>query len=99
MARRGFQTLRSMNGKTQKLPICQPERLKKIEDFRRESKDLRTTSTANIIQMRRFFDSADAPLRMTDLVDCAFFQLKEGFDSLGWDTPKKGVPAMIIQKS
>ena len=47
--------------------VCHPERLEKIEDFRRESKDLRTKLTANVIQVRRFFDSADASLRMTEL--------------------------------
>ena len=36
---------------------------------RRESKDLRTDLTANVIKMRRFFDFAlRAPLRMTYLV-------------------------------
>ena len=47
--------------------VCHPERLEKIEDFRRESKDLRTKLTANVIQVRRSFDSADASLRMTEL--------------------------------
>ena len=58
---------------------CHPERPEKIEDFRSESKDLRTDLTANIIQMRRFFDSADAPLRMTDLEDCTFFRIAESY--------------------
>ena len=44
---------------------CHPERLKKIEDFRRESKDLRTDLTANVLSVRRSFDSLRS-LRMTD---------------------------------
>ena len=44
---------------------CHPERLKKIEDFRRESKDLRTDLTANVPSVRRSFDSLRS-LRMTD---------------------------------
>ena len=44
---------------------CHPERLKKIEDFRRESKDLRTDLTANLPSLRRSFDSI-CSLRMTD---------------------------------
>ena len=32
-----------------------------------ESKDLRTDLTANVKEVRRFFDSAYAPLRMTYL--------------------------------
>ena len=34
---------------------------------RSEPKDPGTDSTANVYQMRRFFDSANAPLRMTYL--------------------------------
>ena len=49
-----------MKDKMINLPICHPERPKKIEDFSRELKDLRTDLTANVTQMRRFFDSADA---------------------------------------
>ena len=60
-----------------KVTICHPERPKIIVDFRRESKDLRTDLTAMIIGVRRFFDSADAPLRMTDLGDCASFRLAD----------------------
>ena len=37
--------------------VCHPERLKKIEDFQKESKDLRTDLTAYVPVMRRFFDS------------------------------------------
>ena len=37
-----------------------------------ESKGLRTDSTANLNEMRRFFDSANTPLRMTYLLRCAF---------------------------
>ena len=44
---------------------CHPERLKKIADFRRESKDLRTDLTANVPSVRRSFDSLRS-LRMTD---------------------------------
>ena len=58
-----------------KVTICHPERPKKIADFRRESKDLRTDLAANVIQLRRFFDSADASLRMTDLRVYAFYVL------------------------
>ena len=47
--------------------VCHPERLEKIEDFRRESKDLRTDHAAYLSKVRRFFDSADASLRMTEL--------------------------------
>ena len=36
---------------------CHPERLKKIYDFRKESKDLGTNLTANVNEMRRSFDS------------------------------------------
>ena len=57
--------------------ICHPERTKKIVDFRRESKDLRADLTAIVIGVRRFFDSADAPLRMTDLGGYASFPLAE----------------------
>ena len=63
--------LLSMIGRMYEITICHPERTKKIADFRRESKDLRINLTANVIQMRRFFDSADAPLRMTSLGICA----------------------------
>ena len=34
---------------------------------RSEPKDPGTNSTAEVYHMRRFFDSANAPLRMTDL--------------------------------
>ena len=64
----------SMNDRMHKVAKCHPERLEKIEDFRKESKDLRTDLIANVIQMRRFFDFADAPLRMTDL--CVFDLLR-----------------------
>ena len=50
-----------------KVTICHPERPRKNEVFRREPKDLPTDLTAVVIWVRRFFDSADAPLRMTDL--------------------------------
>ena len=46
---------------------CHPERPEEIADYRRESKDLRTDLTAHDPSVRRFFDSAAAPLRMTDL--------------------------------
>ena len=46
--------------------ICHPERLKKIEDFRKESKDLRTNFTTNVPSVRRSFDSLRS-LRMTYL--------------------------------
>ena len=68
-------TLLSMRDKMEQLPICHPERPKKIEDFRRESKDLRTESTANVNEMRGFFDSADASLRMTSLEPVRFDDL------------------------
>ena len=55
--------------------ICHPERLKKIEVFRKESKELRIDLNVIFPLVRRFFDSADAPLRMTDLLRCAFFGL------------------------
>ena len=45
--------------------VCHPERLKKIEDFCKESKDLRTDSSASVPQMRRSFDSLRS-LRMTN---------------------------------
>ena len=44
--------------------VCHPERLKKIEDFRRESKDLRTNLTVNVSSVRRSFDALRL-LRMT----------------------------------
>ena len=44
---------------------CHPERLKKIADFRKESKDLRTELTANVPSVRRSFDALRL-LRMTD---------------------------------
>ena len=44
---------------------CHPERLKKIADFRRESKDLRTDLIATVPLVRRSFDSLRS-LRMTD---------------------------------
>ena len=59
-----------MNDSLHKVMVCHPERTKKIADFRRESKDLRTNLTSYVIPMRRFFDSADAPLRMTGLGIC-----------------------------
>ena len=43
---------------------CHPERLKKIADFRKESKDLRTNLTAKVPSVRRSFDSLRS-LRMT----------------------------------
>ena len=48
---------------------------------RRESKDLRTDLPVNVIKVRRFFDSADAPLRMTELGDCAFFNENKAVNS------------------
>ena len=37
--------------------VCHPERPEKIEDFRRESKDLRTNLTVKVTLVRRSFDS------------------------------------------
>ena len=51
--------------------ICHPERLKKIADFRKESKDLRTDLTANVPFVRRSFDSLRS-LRMTRCGAAAF---------------------------
>ena len=56
---------------------CHPERLKKIADFRRESKDLRTDLTANVPVVRRSVDSLRS-LRMTDFgcaAKMAFFNV------------------------
>ena len=44
---------------------CHPERLEKIGDFQKESKDLRTDLTANVPSVRGSFDSLRS-LRMTD---------------------------------
>ena len=44
--------------------VCHPERPKKIADFRRESKDLRTGLTASVHAVRRSFDALRL-LRMT----------------------------------
>ena len=49
-------------------------RPKKIEDFHRESKDLRTDLTAIEIKVRRFFDALRL-LRMTDLGLVLFWRL------------------------
>ena len=54
--------------------LCHPERLEKIEDFYRESKDLRTDLTAIEIKVRRFFDVLRL-LRMTDLGLVLFWRL------------------------
>ena len=56
---------------------CHPERLKKIKDFHKESKDLRTDPTANVIFVRRFFDALRL-LRMTDLGLVLFWRLHIG---------------------
>ena len=69
--------LLSMNDRMHKITICHPERPKIIADYRRESKDLRTKLRANIRSVRRFFDSADAPLRMTELSVRVFCVLAE----------------------
>ena len=45
--------------------VCHPERLKKIEDFRRESKDLRTELTANVDGVRRERIATACGLAMT----------------------------------
>ena len=47
---------------------------------RRESKDLRTDLTAQVPSVRRFFDSADAPLRMTNLRHSAVSSLPTQFN-------------------
>ena len=67
---------------------CHPERPKKIEDFQRETKDLRTDLSAYVPSVRRFFDSADAPLRMTDLRHCAFSVLLPQVDKQFLIIPK-----------
>ena len=64
--------LRSRTVRTQNVTICHPERLKKIADYRKESKDLSADLRAQVPAVRRFFDSADAPLRMTEPCLCAF---------------------------
>ena len=60
-----------------KVTICHPERPKKIADFRRESKDLPPDLTETVSSVCRFFDFADAPLRMTDLSGRALFRHAE----------------------
>ena len=49
---------------------CHPERLKKIEDFRKESKDLRTEYLQCSKNVRRSFDSLRS-LRMTNIAAAA----------------------------
>ena len=56
---------------------CHPERPQKIADYRRESKDLLPDLTDTVSSVCRFFDSANAPLRMTDLGGCALFRHAE----------------------
>ena len=52
---------------------CHPERLEKIGDFQKESKDLRTDFTAKVSFVRRSFDSLRS-LRMTYFGAAAFLQ-------------------------
>ena len=69
-----------MINRVNKRKRCHPERLKKNEVFRRESKDLRTDLTANVWPVRRFFDALRL-LRMTNLSDCAFSVLLSQVDT------------------
>ena len=52
---------------------CHPERLEKIGDFQKESKDLRTVFSAKVSFVRRSFDSLRS-LRMKYFGTVAFLQ-------------------------
>ena len=64
--------------------ICHPERLEKIEDFRKESKDLRNNFTANVPSVRRSFDSLRS-LRMTELGSAVKFGRAGSLSDFNWD--------------
>ena len=76
-----------MNSNTPKT-VCHPERLKKIADFRKESKDLRTNLPAKVSSVRRSFDSLRS-LRMTNFGPVAKYDVLQQIRRLA----KKSIPS------